>query len=157
MAALLGRTTGGRLKASDWVMVLAVLAGPILAVQASLFLQRRQEVRQRRFWVFRTLMMTRATSLAPEHVQALNLIDIDFAGNHAKLRSVRDAWRIYLDHLNNPRSTPPEVWTTKREELLAALLHSMAVCLGYDFDITTIRRAAYLPMGHGEAEQDQFL
>jgi hypothetical protein len=34
--------------------------------------------------VFRTLMTTRASRMAPDHVQALNMIDVEFAGDDRK-------------------------------------------------------------------------
>jgi hypothetical protein len=59
-------------------MVVAVLLGPILAIQAEKFLHSRRERRQRKLEVFRTLMANRAAGLSPAHVEALNRIDIEF-------------------------------------------------------------------------------
>ena len=65
---------------SDWVMVFAVLIAPLLAVQAQKFIERMREKRQRKLSIFFQLMATRATRVAPQHVQALNMIDIEFYG-----------------------------------------------------------------------------
>jgi hypothetical protein len=44
----------------DWITVLAVVAGPILAVQAQKYVEAFRERKQRRLTLFRTLMSTRA-------------------------------------------------------------------------------------------------
>ena len=54
-------------KITDIAIVFATLFGPILAVQAQKWLERNREIKQRRAWIFRTLMATRATTLSPVH------------------------------------------------------------------------------------------
>ena len=67
-----------------WAVVLATFAGPIIAIVVSLLLtartERRSQLRNRRFWVFRTLLATRGQAITQEHVSALNLIEIDYHG-----------------------------------------------------------------------------
>lgn len=41
------------------ITIVAIIIGPILAVQAETYLSRRREERERRLQVFRTLMLTR--------------------------------------------------------------------------------------------------
>ena len=76
---------------TDALMVAAVLLAPLIAIQVSVFLEIRREKRQRRLKLFRTLMMTRAARLVPDHVNALNMIDIEFSGTDAKSKEVRAA------------------------------------------------------------------
>lgn len=64
----------------DIIMTSAVILGPILAVQAQKVIEKFQETRKRRMALFKTLMSTRAERLNRDHVQALNMIDIDFYG-----------------------------------------------------------------------------
>ena len=52
-------------KGADIAIVVATLLGPVLAVQAQKWLERGREITQRRAWIFRTLMATRATNLSP--------------------------------------------------------------------------------------------
>jgi len=66
------------LKVTDLAIVFAALLSPLIAVQVTEWIRRSQEARKRKLHVFRTLMSTRAASLAPTHVEALNLIDIEF-------------------------------------------------------------------------------
>ncbi len=139
---------------TDVLMVDAVLLAPLIAIQVSVFLETRREKRQRRLTLFRTLMMTRASRLAPDHVNALNMIDVEFSGVDAKSKRVRSAWKAYLDILNSA-NMPSEVWHEKTLDLFIDLLYNIAVGVGYDFDRTHLRRNAYFPRGFGETETDQ--
>lgn len=139
---------------SEIISVVAVLLSPLVALQVSGLLQRRREERQRRLQVFKTLMGTRASGLAPEHVQALNMIDIEFHGPDSKSKAVLNAWKAYLDHLNSSQ-TDSAVWGSKREDLFVDLLYEMSRHLDYDFDKTHIRRTSYFPKGVGDLESDQ--
>ena len=65
---------------SDWLVILAIIIAPILAVQIQKFMDHRKEEKERKMHVFRTLMATRAAPLSPLHVEALNMIDIVFWG-----------------------------------------------------------------------------
>lgn len=81
---------------SDWVMVFAVIAAPVLAVQASESLGRRRAARDRRLLIFQTLMATRTQRLSAAHVNALNTIDVEFYGKRKFVGVIR-AWHEYLD------------------------------------------------------------
>jgi len=74
----------------------AIVVGPVLALEMQRRLDARREARTRKLLVFKTLMGNRATPLSPLFVQALNLIDIEFDGKDEK--PVRDAWKVLLDH-----------------------------------------------------------
>ena len=139
---------------TDVLLVAAVLLAPLIAIQVSVFLETRREKRQRRMNLFRTLMMTRAARLVPDHVNALNMIDIEFSGADAKSKKVRAAWKAYLDILHSA-DLSGEVWNEKAHDLFVDLLHHLAVHVGYDFDRTHLRRNAYFPRGFGETEMDQ--
>jgi hypothetical protein len=72
--------------------VVAIVCGPIIALQIQRKLDREREALNRKLWVFKTLMSFRATALAPAFVQALNLIDVEFSGHNDKEKAVRNAW-----------------------------------------------------------------
>lgn len=80
--------------------------------------------------VFRTLLATRANTLAVEHIQALNLIDLDFY----TVDEVREAWNLYRDHLNfYPNGQSEETqkrWEEKCAEYLADLLYVISSLSG---------------------------
>ncbi|MBE3756323.1 hypothetical protein HJ201_18205 [Vibrio parahaemolyticus] len=65
---------------SDWIMIIVVFSGPIAAVQIQKYLERQKESKDRKLNVFRDLMTTRASPLAPLHVSALNMVGLEFQG-----------------------------------------------------------------------------
>lgn len=142
------------LKITDIATVIAALFSPLVAVQVTEWIRRCQDARARKLHVFRTLMSTRAASLAPTHVEALNLIDIEFRVSAPKEKRVVDAWKLYHAHLC-AHNYPQEQWPVRRAELLVDLLHEMAVCLGYSFDKAHITSSSYYPKGYGESEEEQ--
>lgn len=136
---------------TNGLIILAIIVGPIAAVQIDRYLERKKEKQNSRLIIFRALMATRKSILSVDHVRALNLIDVEFYGE----KDVVDAWKEYLDQLCVPRGTEPEgssAWRNKCDDLLVELLFKMAKCLDFVFDKTHIRRNAYIPMGHEEVE-----
>ncbi|GMA99995.1 DUF6680 family protein [Pelosinus sp. IPA-1] len=131
----------------------AMLLSPLIALQVSRRLQKSAEKKQRKEDIFRTLMKTRASILNPEHVEALNLIDVIFYGTDKKDRAVMESWKVYLDHLNNNKMQI-ELWIEKREELLIELLENMALSLNYDFGKSHIKRTSYFPQGYANLDSE---
>jgi len=146
------------MKSAEWITILALLCGPVLAVQAQKWIENIREKKNRRLYVFKRLMATRGTLVSPAHVEALNMIDLEFAGNKKADGQVRRRWREYLDHLNSLSQDPATqtqqmpVWTERNGDLLANLLHDMGRAVGYDFDTVQIRRGIYAPIAHANLE-----
>lgn len=135
----------------SWLTILAIFAGPIVAVQLTRYLDDRQEVRSRKLKIFKTLMATRSYTVSWAHVEALNRIDLEFSKRKPQERAVLEAWKEYFDLLCN-KDISPEQWAIKRVDLLVELLHRMAMVLNYDFDKTQIKNSAYSPTAHGNLE-----
>jgi hypothetical protein len=76
---------------SDVLMIVAILIAPFLAVFAQRQIDLWREQRQRNLWVFKTLMATHGRTLSPEHVQALNMIELKFQKSSEK--PILDAWK----------------------------------------------------------------
>lgn len=143
---------------ADWLMIVAVLLAPVVAVQVQKALERYRDDRARKIGVFKTLMATRAATVSPLHVQALNTIDLEFHGK--KYKSVTDSWKTYLDHLNHyPTEEEKQqlVWGERSADLLAKLLMEMGKSLGYIFDEVHVRRAIYAPQAHANIEKENLL
>lgn len=146
------------LSSTTWlgiVTITAIVLGPILALWAQRWSERRRESRQRKLWIFRELMATRTMRLSARHVEALNLIDLEFDAKGANTK-VLDAWKLYLDSLGE---TPPEghlrdAHFQKREDLFVDLMFEMGQSLGFSFNKVAIKRNAYSPIAHGEIEDD---
>lgn len=147
---------------TDGFLIVATMAGPILAVQAQKWIEWSRERRDAKKRIFYTLMATRGTRLSAEHVQALNMIDLEFGGSQATHQStaekeVVNKWRIYADQLNvalpdDPTQAQQEVWLQRADDLFIDLLGAIARTLGYSFDQVQLRRGVYRPRGHTEAE-----
>ena len=139
---------------NDWLTIGAIIFGPIFAVQLTRYLDDRSERHGRKLHIFRILMATRAANLTPEHINALNSIDLEFSARKEKEKKVRDSWLLYLDHLGNG-NYPREQWGARRIELLVDLLFEMGNSLGYAFEKTHIKNGVYSPTAIGELEDDQ--
>lgn len=136
------------------VEVLAILLSPLIALQVSTILQLRRDQKSRRIQIYRTLMATRSQNLSWDHINALNAIDLDFAGQNKKDKAVRDKWKEYLDHLNDS-SVPFEQWAIVRIDKFVELLFVMGEAVGYSFDRVHLKRGTYSPRAHGLLEEDQ--
>ncbi len=132
----------------DWLTIIALILGPILAVQITELLARRKESKQKKLDLFQKLMSTRATRLSPIHVEALNMIDLTFYGE----KPVIEAWRMYLDHLGTDSTT--EGWNQRVLDLLNDLLFKMSKSVGYDIDMLTIKNVCYTPVAHSQMEKE---
>jgi hypothetical protein len=139
---------------TDILMILATAVSPLIAVQVTRRLDDRNETRGRKLQVFKTLMATRAQTLSPAHVQALNSIDLEFNAKVKSEKAVLDVWQQYLDHLGN-KALDTSIWHSKRVDLLVDLMHAMATSLGYDFNKTQIKNGTYSPIAHGRMEEEQ--
>jgi len=147
----------------DWMVVIATIAGPILAVQAQKWVERFRERRNRKLSVFQQLMATRAARLSSEHVQALNMIDLVFYGRRVfffryqsgKEKAVLKAWREYHDHLNTRLEQAAQmVWNNNAEELFITLLSAITEDVRYSFDRVQLKKGWYSPVAHGQLEEE---
>jgi len=104
--------------------------------------------------VFRTLMRTRRVRLNPDHVGALNLVEIEFYGEDAVIES----WRAYWNHL---RLVVPAGLTEdrqrqffqERDALLTKLLHAIPKTLRFHIEQLDILEGGYAPQGWLDDEQ----
>jgi len=148
---------------SVWLIVMATIAGPILAVQAQKMVERFRERRVRKLWIFHTLMATRANRTAVEHVQALNMIDLSFYGSRIfgiqrrtkKEQAVLDAWTDYHIQLNTIAKPDVGVWSGKCDELFINLLHAISCNMGFSFDRVQLKTGSYTPVAHGDLLAEQ--
>jgi hypothetical protein len=142
------------IKSTDIAIVFATLVAPFLAIWASEWRQQQRQGQERKEWVFRTLMTTRSARLHPEHIQALNFIVFAFAG----MDKIIDAWGLYFAHLNTDQGSTQDSqdrWHGKSNELLAELIHLMAVSLNIPFSKTFITQPSYYPHGYVKTESEQ--
>src|ERR1035437_9263 len=133
--------------------IVAIVVGPIAALAIQRWADHRREMRKGKLWVFRTLMMYRATRLNLNFVQALNVIDVVFNADSQEEKEVRTAWKVLLDHLTTDQGTVPA--RQKAFDLTITLLVRMGKSLSYDFDEVYLKRQVYQPIGHTQVEEEQ--
>jgi len=157
---------------NEWLTIVALLLGPVLAILVAQWLDRARLQHNRKMDVFRTLMRTRRTPITAEHVGALNLIEIEFAGQETVLA----AWKALLTHfatLHNrcssetpgPGATPEEQaarnnafssrLADERAKLLAKLLHAIAQHLKFRSEQLEIFEGGYTPQGWIDVDMEQ--
>lgn len=143
---------------SNGLMILAVFTAPFFAVFAQRKIDENKERRGKNCGFFAALMATRGNKISLEHVQALNMIDL-FFDKKGKEKAIIEKWDEYLDHLNDPIKDDDEnyqikleQWTIKSDDILADMLQLMGKSIGYDFDKVRIRKAIYVPRGHGDVD-----
>ncbi|WP_446028556.1 DUF6680 family protein [Lelliottia amnigena] len=150
----------------DIIMTAAVIIGPILAVQAQKIIEQFRERKRSRLSVFKVLMSTRAQRLNREHVQALNMIDIEFYGRKIpflkiryqtkKEQAITHAWKSYNNHLSKVHDYPDiNIWISKSDDLFTELLYALSQAMNYDFDKVQLQRDCYRPIAHGDLETTQ--
>src|SRR5688572_28732942 len=76
--------------------IVAIIYGPIKAVEITRRLDREREALGRKRHVLATLMRTRRTSMHPDHVGALNLVQLEFH----ETPKVLAAYRAYIANLS---------------------------------------------------------
>ena len=137
----------------DIITIFAVVAGPIFAVAVDRFRQAQSDGKSRRLAVFRSLMKTRRQRLDPEHVGALNLVDLEFYGKS----KVMDAFQIYMTHLSSPLPPPDgqDRFFEQRDDLLVRMLYEIGKDLGYSYDKHDLAKLAYGPVAWGRDEDIQ--
>lgn len=134
-----------------WAIVAATGLGPILAIALSLWRESVNAIYNRRLYVFRTLMATRRISISGDHVNALNLVEVDFY----HCADVTKAWIEYKEHLNNTNIPEDDIWRENKEKLLAKLLCEIAKVLNLNIPAMDIFKGGYAPQGwaHRDAQQ----
>lgn len=155
-----------------YLTIFAILSGPVIAVFITRLLDDLREKKARRLEVFKTLMRTRRTPIFPEHVGALNLIELEFSENKDVIARWKDLLKHFADqHVrreeelvndtlsmqeqNNRNEKFYERLAKERQALLAKLLHSMAKALKFKIEQLEIFEGGYTPQGWGDVETAQ--
>ncbi|HAF87367.1 MAG: hypothetical protein CMF38_06385 [Legionellaceae bacterium] len=145
------------MKLVDVLTIVAILTGPIISVQIQKWLDKYKEIRAKRLDIVKTLMATRGTHVSFEHVRALNMIDIEFAG----VDKVQQAWQAYLACLSEEEKhhsfETTQKWLEENDKLFIELLYCMMSHLGYEFDKSYLKKTVYRPKAYNDEEQYQQL
>jgi hypothetical protein len=155
------------------ITVAAIFLGPIIAVFATRYVDNKRDDRQRKFQIFKDLMVTRSTQINYEHVKALNAIEIEFF----KEEKIISAWKKYfeclcdlskLKKITNPK-TEAEIneflkiqsenlnFNQKKQALFTKLIHEIAKTLKINIEQLDILAPGYVPQGWFDEESEQRL
>ena len=144
-------TDAGVLWATGAMSIGAVIASPLIALWVQRRIEAGNSLRERREAIFRALWVNRRRPFYVARVDALNMIDVEFAG----LRMVEDAWedlRAHYFRREHPGLNEAQI-VTEREEKYAKLLFEISQVLGYRFGPTHIRDNIYRPELHGQFDE----
>lgn len=136
----------------EWITILALIIGPVLAVWVGAALDDRKQKRQAKLWTFITVVGNRHMPLDSDVIKALNSIDVVFADS-AKVRS---RWAEYRDLTERDLSTEQNM--RNLTDKYVELMHAMATVLGYGGKISQIEVSRpYIPqlIGNNMAQAQQ--
>jgi hypothetical protein len=144
---------------TDLLTVSALLAGPIIAVRIADKRQQRQLQRGHKDWVFRTLMTTKSSPLAPDHIAAINIVGLLFRDTHRRSKEpqVIEAWKLYRAHLDKGQ-TDAGWWAPRQQELLDDLLYKIGLALSVPLTVSEIKTStSYYPGWYARTEAETAL
>lgn len=136
------------------VAVLGILYGPVRTLSVNSENERRRERRRRQDAIFMTLMRTRRMALMPEHVMALNVIEIEFYEQDR----IRQAFKRYVEHLGTavpPAADAQEPFKKEREDRFFELVHEIGKHLGFMLDKRDLEKFSYMPQGWNDVDWEQ--
>lgn len=128
----------------DWITVIALVVGPVLAVLVSIVVYERLRVRNERVGILRTLISTRHTVLADDRLRTLSLIDVVFNED----KDVRRLWHEYVKIVGMPDYANSADIRKQAAEKGVELVNEMARVLGLGDSLSQVDlERVYLPKG----------
>ena len=109
-------------------------------------LRQRKDQRQRLYFA---LMASRAQQLSPNHVQALNSIDIVFSGTSKQDQAIRAKYHAWIEQMGRPGEGTAE-WAERGNDLKVELYQAIGEAVGFKFSIDYLKRQAYLPVAQSD-------
>ncbi len=131
-------------KALDLATLVALIAGPVVAVVITLWREDRRHRRQQQIQTMRMLVSTRHLAGDPAYSQAINLIPIEFNRQAAIMK----AWREYIEVVRfNPLPDNEQRHLALTVSKQTALVFVVLQYLGYGLSETDIQTSAYAAGG----------
>ena len=131
-------------KTMDVLTLVALVAGPAMAVCIQLFFEQRRETRRSKIAILDVLMGYRGRLTSPECVSALNRVELVFYRDSAVIAK----HKALLDHMEierNYQEAERQGGWARRADLVAELISTISESLGYRFSHTGIKTTAYVP------------
>ena len=133
--------------------VAAIIYGPIRAVEITRKKDLERDADARKRLILAALMRTRKMVIHPDHVGALNQVQLEFF-NHPE---VLVSYRAYIANLSEtvpPPGNDLQNFLTRRNDLFFDLLYQIATASGVTVDRHELDRLAYVPFGW-QSEQEE--
>lgn len=128
----------------NWIMLAAVVFGPLAAVAITLWYEDRRAKRDAKTRLFLDMMAHRQSHPpSAQWVSALNQLDVVFYDES----EVKNAWRVYYDALSGPRDSRN---MSRFRHCELDLLQAMASALGYPKIKQTDMDRFYTPTAWGD-------
>jgi hypothetical protein len=128
----------------EWLTLLAIVVGPIVAVCISLIIEARRRSRDQRLHVFRIIMTTRHLPGDPGYSSSINLVPVEFHRS-------RDVINAYNEYIESTRFRVQLGEEDKQNRLLASkqakLIFEMANDLGFRLRESDLEIQAYAADG----------
>ncbi len=132
------------LKLYEWLTLVGIFAGPIVAVVITLWVDGRRKDRDQKLTVFRMLMSTRHLPADPAFFTAVNLVVIEFSKNTKVMHAHKEfiqATAARLDGVNDQAILDNSRLKTIR------LVYEVARALGFPIRETDLQSEAYTSGG----------
>lgn len=103
-----------------------------------------RDQRRRRYDIFQVLMKTRRVFLAPEHVMALNVVQLEFHDDENVIRAYKDYIKL------RSRTVPEnanEAFFEEADDAFFELVHAIGNNLNLSFDKADLKKFSYTPAG----------
>jgi hypothetical protein len=133
--------------------IFAIIYGPIKAVEITRRKDFERDSFARKRQIFAALMRTRKATVTPDHVGALNQIQLEFY----EFPNVVEKYRAYIGNLSEtvPASgNDLQNFFNRRSDLFFDLLQEVGVASGVKLDRHDLDRLAYTPLGWQTDEQE---
>jgi hypothetical protein len=138
------------------VTAIAIVVGPIMAVRISLRFEESRETIRRKYQTFNTLMRTRRATLSPDHVTALNVIQIEFHDDERVITT----YKRYIDNLGifwppGTKEDAAKKFLEDRDDAFNEMMFEIGKHLGFSLDKRELKKYSYAPQGWVNIEAEQ--
>lgn len=144
------------LTTNELLTIIAIVIGPVLAVQVEALRRERQAQRERRLSILRALMCNVGSGLNEGFVTSLNLIGLEFVDQ----QDVIQTWRTYIAHLGTPRGNEAAhtaLWDQRQRDMLFDLIYQLSKSLGFKYGRDDLQRGSYTPSGWGQRAVEEYV
>lgn len=133
------------LKLYEWLTLLGVIVGPVVAVSITLWAEHRRRQREARSTILKMLLNTRGLPSDASWSIAINMIPVEFNGHEGVIK----AWREYIECV---RFRASEENIPAHRALLNAkqttLIHKIMTALGIQLSESDIQTESYIAEGY---------